>query len=106
MASRQKVKGSRFELAIVHAAQAHGLAAKKIPLSGACEGYKDDVQIEGRTYECKVRAASPFTQLYKWLGESAGVFVKMDNHIPLAVIPAERYFQLLATQKGINDRTQ
>ena len=46
MGKAQRDKGARFERELVNTAKAHGLDAKRVPLSGAAEGFKNDVLID------------------------------------------------------------
>ena len=88
--SRSKAKGSAFELEIVRAHQALGIAARKMPLSGALGGaYRGDVQIAGLVGECKRRARG-YSSLYKALEQGGGsdiLFVRDNRHETLVVVP-------------------
>tara|TARA_R110000824_G_scaffold66183_6_gene171871 strand:+ start:1764 stop:2117 length:354 start_codon:yes stop_codon:yes gene_type:complete len=92
--SRSKAKGSGFELEIVRAHQALGIASKKMPLSGALGGaYRGDVQIAGLVGECKRRARG-YSSLYKALEQGGGMdilFVRDDRHETLVVMPWETW---------------
>lgn len=55
MPNPSKQKGSRFERQVVNEAKSMGHKAKRIPLSGAVEGFKGDVQIGTMVCECKKR---------------------------------------------------
>lgn len=94
MPNPQKQKGSRFEREIVHLAQEFGLNASRVPLSGAATGFKDDVLIEGMRFECKSRADG-FKQIYGWLGDCEGLFLRADRQEALVVIRAREYMELL-----------
>ena len=87
-------KGSSYELEIVHAHKALGIAAKKMPLSGALGGeYSGDVQIAGYIAECK-RSKKQCTRLYKALAQGAGsdlLFLRDDNAATLVVLPWETW---------------
>lgn len=70
------------------------VSAKRVPLSGACEGYKGDIQVnlEGLAttliVEVKARAkASGWQSVKKWLGENDMLLLVEDREEPLVVIP-------------------
>ena len=73
MTASQRNKGNREERRVVNWIKSiTGWSARRVPLSGAAEGFKGDVHIESPTghrfvIECKVRH-SGFKQIYKWLG--------------------------------------
>ena len=100
-------KGAREERSIVNAWQAIGYAAERVPLSGAAGGrFSGDVDIPilnvNRKFEAKLRADG-FKQIYSWLGEHFGLFLRADNK-PRLVVLRELDFQALcmaAERKGI-----
>ena len=49
MSRMQRDKGARNERDLVNKLKAAGLDAKRVPLSGACEGFKGDVVVIGYT---------------------------------------------------------
>ena len=49
-------KGNREERAIVNLHKQHGFEAKRVPLSGAAEGFKGDIILHGLVGEAKLRA--------------------------------------------------
>ena len=91
---RSKAKGSGFELEVVRAHQELGIAARKMPLSGALGGdLRGDVQIACLVGECKRRARG-FASLYKALEQGGGsdlLFVRDDRHETLVVLPWETW---------------
>lgn len=48
-------KGDRFEREVVHQAQDAGWIARRMPLSGAVDGFGNDVIIGEQSFECKVK---------------------------------------------------
>ena len=83
-------KGARTERGIVNALRASGIAAVRVPLSGAAGGrFGGDVilPLAGRDLcvEVKARAAG-FRQLYAWLTERDVLIVKADRQEPLVVV--------------------
>lgn len=90
---KSRDKGNRAERALVRAFQNGGLAAERVPLSGATGGrYSGDltVPILGRDHvvEVKVRATG-FSQLYEWLEGRDLLVVRADRKQPLVVIPLD-----------------
>jgi hypothetical protein len=88
-ASRQK--GNRLERAIVRLLQDHGLAAERVPLSGAAGGsFSGDltVPILGRDLIVEAKArANGFARLYSWLEGRDVLIVKADHCDALVVLP-------------------
>lgn len=97
MANRSKQKGDRFEREVVNAMQDAGLAALRIPLSGAMNGFKGDitcpVQGEDWRVECKVRQTG-FAFLYDNLADNKALIVKADRSEPLVVLRASDFYRL------------
>lgn len=101
MANRSKAKGSRFERAVVLALNAHGLNAKRVPLSGMARGFKGDVHFEcqgiPKVMECKSRKAR-FKEIREWLGDNDFLAVK-DNNTEALVVMTLANFAMLASYK-------
>lgn len=97
---KSRNKGNSYEREIVHALQDAGIAAERIPLSGAAGGsFAGDIKVSvpvlnaDKTMECKRRAGG-FKTLYGWLGENYALFVR-DDHCPsLVVLRLEDFAQL------------
>lgn len=110
MPSRSKAKGDRDERGLVAAAQAAGLDARRVPLSGAVAEFKGDVQImtNDRVWlaECKHRA-NGFRQLYGWLADYIDVLtVRADRQPRLVVMREETFFDLISTSETVeNEKT-
>jgi hypothetical protein len=84
-------KGNRTERAIVRLLQERGLAADRVPLSGAVRGrFGGDVSVPllgiDRRVEVKCRCDG-FRELYKWLASADLLIIKCDRGEPLVVIP-------------------
>lgn len=64
-----KAKGSRYERELVALVDELGLPAHRVPLSGAMQGYKDDVVIADTwRVECKYRRdGTGFKRLHDWM---------------------------------------
>jgi Holliday junction resolvase len=87
---RSRDKGNRLERAIVKALQAHGLAAERVPLSGAARGrFGGDVSVPlfgvDRRIEVKARR-NGFGGIYKALGDHDFLVIKRDRGEPLFVL--------------------
>lgn len=111
MPNRQKEKGSRFELATVKLLSAIGLSAAKVPLSGGAGGaFSDDITLkwfdgaEAR-FEAKARA-NGFKQIYGWLGECSGLFLKADRKPPLVVLRMEDFLDLMKRAHANENKQQ
>lgn len=97
MAKMQRDKGLRFERSIVNCFKAAGVDAKRVPLSGASEGFKGDVLVEGRgrTWQFELKARrDDFKRLYGWLEGNDGVIIKADRQEALVVIPLSRFIEM------------
>ena len=88
---RSRSTGARTERGIVNALQAHGIAAVRVPLSGAVGGrFAGDIVLPlmGRDLCVEVKArARGFRELYNWLSERDFLIVKADRQEPLVVLP-------------------
>lgn len=87
---RSRDKGNRVERAIVRALQNHGLAAERVPLSGAAGGsYVGDLTVPllgaDRVVEVKARRDG-FRELYGWLEARDLLIVKADRREPLVIV--------------------
>lgn len=99
MAHPSKIKGSGFEREVVAILQEHGIAAEKIPLSGAIKGgsFEGDIAcpVRGidRKLECKRRAQS-FGTLYGFIGTNYAVVVRDNRTPPLVVMRLTDFAEL------------
>ena len=88
-ASREK--GNRTERAIVRLLQERGLAAERVPLSGAARGrFGGDVSVPvlGRDLRCEVKCRGHgFAQIYDWLDGADLLIVRADRRDLLVIIP-------------------
>ena len=100
MPNKSKDKGDRDERSLVNTAIEHGLEARRVPLSGAAEGFKGDVLItdaKGKvwTVECKVRSRG-FSRLYDWMPEYIDALtVRADRKQRLVVLREDPFFELI-----------
>lgn len=98
MANPSKRKGSGFEREIVKLLQEAGIAAERVPLSGAVKGgsFEGDIDFPVRNIdrkgECKRRRR--FATLYGWLGANFCLFLREDNNEPLVVMRLSDFAEL------------
>ena len=87
---RSRSKGARTERGIVNALKASGIAAVRVPLSGAVGGrFGGDIVLPlmGRDLCVEVKArADGFRELYSWLNQRDVLIVKADRQEPLVVL--------------------
>jgi hypothetical protein len=92
-------KGMAFELEVVRLLQDHGLAAEKVPLSGAVKTPRFDhdvsVPVRGidRRIECKRRKRS-FQTISKMLAGNFALIVRDDNSPPLVIMSVPAFAEL------------
>ena len=83
-------KGNRAERVIVRLLQEAGLAAERVPLSGAAHGrFSGDISVPllgvDRRVEVKVRADG-FREIYKWIDGADLLILRADYRMPLVVM--------------------
>jgi hypothetical protein len=102
---RSRDKGARSEREAVAILQAAGIAAEKIPLSGAAGGsFVGDITTPvlgiDRRLEVKCRAAG-FGLIYRWLAGHYGLVLRADRSEPLIVLRLKDFAELaLRTDQG------
>lgn len=101
MGKPSRDKGQREERSIVHTFQEAGIGAERVPLSGSAGGsFVGDVTIpmlgEDWVFEAKVRADG-FRQIYDWLANHKGLFIRADRRERLVVL---RESDLIRLAKG------
>lgn len=95
MAKKSRDKGLRNEQELVNAFRGAGLSAWRVPLSGAAGGeFAGDLRVEGKVFEAKIRA-SGFKQLYTWLGDHFGLFLRADRQEALVVLRLTDFIELM-----------
>ncbi len=104
MGKASRDKGARGERLFVRLLQDAGIAAERIPLSGAAGGsFTGDITVPvlgiDRKFECKLRAEG-FKEIYKWLHGNFGLFIKADRMAPLAVVRVSDLVDILITAEG------
>ena len=94
---KSRDKGGRVEREFVNNLVKHGIEAKRVPLSGACDGFKGDIKLwlhncgfcELMEYTAEVKArknAAGFKMVKQWLGDNDILFLKEDYAPPLVVM--------------------
>jgi Holliday junction resolvase len=87
---RSRSKGTRTECSIVNALQAKGIAAVRVPLSGAAGGrFAGDIVLPllGRDFLVEVKArADAVREVYGWLNARDVLVVKADRQEPLVIL--------------------
>jgi len=99
MAHPSKRKGDGFEREVVAELQEHGIAAERVPLSGAVktDSFDHDIRcpVRGvdRKLECK-RRAQAFATLYGFIGSNYAVVVRDNRTPPLVVMRLSDFAEL------------
>ena len=103
---RSRSKGARTERGIVNALQAYGIAAVRVPLSGAVGGrFAGDIVLPlmGRDLCVEVKArADGFRELYCWLDQRDVLIVKADRQEPLVILRLSLAMQIVKAGSGTN----
>lgn len=101
MGKMSRTKGAVYERELVNDFRARGLSAQRVPLSGATEYAKGDVEVtagyDGKTIyrgECKRRAALP-EWIEKALGENDFLAMREDRGTTLIVLRLDTFGDLL-----------
>lgn len=96
-----KQKGDRLERLVVSLLRAHGLDAKRVPLSGSAAGYPGDVSVTLAGHElcleCKSR--KDFTTLYGWLEHRDALILKGDRKDALLVVRLKDALEVLPRER-------
>lgn len=87
-------KGYRGEHQLVVILKEAGLDATRVPLSGAADGFKDDIHLEGEHGEVKLRGDG-FKNLYKWLEGVRFLFTKADRKGYLVTMRLEDFIPII-----------
>ncbi len=94
MGKKSKRKGTNAEREIVRKLKEYGINAKRVPISGAAEGFKGDVVIDDKIIaEVKIRAKG-LKSIYDWLTQPV-LFMRMDRHPWLVVMRLETFVDFL-----------
>ena len=99
MGKMQRNKGNRVEREIVNYLKENGIPAKRVPLSGAAEGFKGDIIIDG-SLRAEVKARKDgFKQIYEWLEGNDYLFIKANRKPVLVVMEISEFIKLLKEEK-------
>ena len=99
MSKMQRDKGNRVEREIVNFLKEKGIEAKRVPLSGAAEGFKGDIIIDG-CLRAEVKARKDgFKQLYQWLEGNDYLFIKANRKKVLVVMTIDEFIKLLKEER-------
>lgn len=98
MSRAQRDKGARAERELVHLLTAAGIKARRVPLSGAVEGFGGDLLVEDgdgeARWESKVRGdGNGFSLLYRWIEDAAVLAVRADRKPWLVVVRLEDWIR-------------
>lgn len=108
MPNKSRVKGDAFEREIVHALNAAGVEAQRVPLSGAAKGrFGGDIQANvcgtWEKLECKIRARA-WLDLYGWIVDNFCLVIRRNAEpgkpAPEALV-VMRLSDFLRLSKGI-----
>lgn len=96
MTHPSKRKGNAFETEIVKELAARGVAAKKVPLSGALGGeYSHDLFIGPHSGECKRRARA-WSDLFGFLKKGPDfLFCRSDRTETMVVMSLDKFVEIL-----------
>tara|TARA_R100001086_G_scaffold167627_1_gene91030 strand:+ start:455 stop:790 length:336 start_codon:yes stop_codon:yes gene_type:complete len=106
MAKLSRDKGARIEREIVQRFRAQAIPALRVPLSGATEHSRGDIEIlrDALTQIGEVKARKDFP---KWMREALGendfLIVRPDRDAPMVVLSFEQYCWLLRKATGISE---
>jgi Holliday junction resolvase len=104
MGARSRRKGLVIEREVVNLHRELGVEARRVPLSGACDGFPGDVLVGTFRGEVKARAnGTGFRLLEKWLGLNDILFVRRNHAAPMVVLPWAtwaRAVEALAAKEG------
>lgn len=70
------------------------VGGKRVPLSGAQDGYPGDVIAHGMTFEVKKRRDG-FREIYKWLDGADALAMKADRKDWLVTMRLETFLELI-----------
>ena len=88
MGRRSKRKGYRGEREF-----ADLVGGQRVPLSGAAEGFENDVILDGIRFEVK-RRKDGFKTLYGWLKNTDALAIRADYKEWLVVLPVDLFLKI------------
>ena len=100
MGKPSRDKGLRVERELVNKLKESGVDAKRVPLSGAAEGFKGDIQIGDLIAEVKARKdGAGFKTLEYWLGDNDVLFLKKNNTDPMVILTWDLFVEMIKYRK-------
>ena len=100
MGKPSRDKGLRVERDLVNKLKESGVDAKRVPLSGAAEGFKGDIQIGDLIAEVKARKdGAGFKTLEYWLGPNDVLFLKKNNKEPMVILTWDLFVEMIKYRK-------
>jgi len=104
MGKPSRDKGALFERHLVHLLQDAGMAAERVPLSGAAGGsFAGDISVpflgQDHRFEAKIRADG-FKEIYRWLDKHKGLFLRADRRDALVVLRMADFSELVMIAEG------
>ena len=105
MGKFQRDKGNRIERELINRLKDSGIDAKRVPLSGMCEGFKGDIVLVANgkdlVAEVKSRAqASGWRTVKVWLGDNDLLFLREDREKdPLVVMRWEQFLEFIGVTR-------
>ena len=92
---RSRDKGYRYENELVHKFQDLGVIAHRVPLSGACEGYKDDLVLMDK-YNIEAKRRAKLNQMfYDVLAGCKFGITREDNNHDIVFMKLETFADLI-----------
>jgi Holliday junction resolvase len=99
-------KGDRFEREIDEYAQERGLSSRRMPLSGAVEGFENDVEIMDWKFECKRSRnaiSAKLEKAFQTCRKRGGIAVitRADRGDPMVYMDLGRFLDMMKQYKEV-----
>lgn len=107
MGKMSRDKGARIERELVNDLKSHGIDARRVPLSGATEYAKGDVDIRlpDRTMVGEVKGRKQHPKwIFDWLGENDFLTLREDGGRRVHVLSDKAFSELLAKHAWMGRR--
>ena len=106
MGKMQRDKGNRVERELNKYFQDNGFFSKKVPLSGAMQGFPGDINVYASDLhlvcEVKSRAKSLWKTLVNWLSGSDILILKANRQDPYVFMPMRVFIDLVKSNQSLN----
>lgn len=96
-------KGYRAEYSITKMLNERGINAKRIPLSGATNYQKGDINVEGHIAEVKARSS---LGVWQWFKDVDFLFLKADYKDTLVVMDFDMFVEMYKAWRDANANKQ